>query len=32
MACKLLFWKLKDYQNILLYSPLGHELDIRPLI
>ncbi|GLP42463.1 5-formyltetrahydrofolate cyclo-ligase [Helicobacter pylori] len=24
--------KLKDYQNILLYSPLGHELDIRPLI
>ncbi|KNX46266.1 5-formyltetrahydrofolate cyclo-ligase [Helicobacter pylori] len=32
LACKLLFWKLKDYQNILLYSPLGHELDIRPLI
>ncbi|GAA7639544.1 5-formyltetrahydrofolate cyclo-ligase [Helicobacter pylori] len=32
MACKLLFLKLKDYQNILLYSPLGHELDIRPLI
>ncbi|GAA9593605.1 5-formyltetrahydrofolate cyclo-ligase [Helicobacter pylori] len=32
MACRLLFWKLKDYQNILLYSPLGHELDIRPLI
>ncbi|GAA9918751.1 5-formyltetrahydrofolate cyclo-ligase [Helicobacter pylori] len=24
--------KLKDYQNILLYSPLRHELDIRPLI
>ncbi|WP_121502602.1 5-formyltetrahydrofolate cyclo-ligase [Helicobacter pylori] len=32
LACRLLFWKLKDYQNILLYSPLGHELDIRPLI
>ncbi|WP_075651518.1 5-formyltetrahydrofolate cyclo-ligase [Helicobacter pylori] len=32
LACKLLFWKLKDYQNILLYSPLGHELDVRPLI
>ncbi|GAA7236964.1 5-formyltetrahydrofolate cyclo-ligase [Helicobacter pylori] len=32
MACELLFLKLKDYQNILLYSPLGHELDIRPLI
>ncbi|GHP81249.1 5-formyltetrahydrofolate cyclo-ligase [Helicobacter pylori] len=32
LACKLLFLKLKDYQNILLYSPLGHELDIRPLI
>ncbi|GAA7833359.1 5-formyltetrahydrofolate cyclo-ligase [Helicobacter pylori] len=32
MACELLFWKLKDYQNILLYSPLEHELDIRPLI
>ncbi|GAA9395402.1 5-formyltetrahydrofolate cyclo-ligase [Helicobacter pylori] len=32
MACKLLFWKLKDYQNILLYSPLEHELDIRPLM
>ncbi|GAA7601030.1 5-formyltetrahydrofolate cyclo-ligase [Helicobacter pylori] len=32
LACKLLFWKLKDYQNILLYSPLGHELDIKPLI
>ncbi|MEJ8581231.1 5-formyltetrahydrofolate cyclo-ligase [Helicobacter pylori] len=32
LACKLLFWKLKDYQNILLYSPLGHELDIRSLI
>ncbi|WP_080221276.1 5-formyltetrahydrofolate cyclo-ligase [Helicobacter pylori] len=32
LACKLLFWKLKGYQNILLYSPLGHELDIRSLI
>ncbi|MFP6352214.1 5-formyltetrahydrofolate cyclo-ligase [Helicobacter pylori] len=32
LACKLLFWKLKDYQNILLYSPLRHELDIRSLI
>ncbi|WRE69295.1 5-formyltetrahydrofolate cyclo-ligase [Helicobacter pylori] len=32
LACELLFLKLKDYQNILLYSPLGHELDIRPLI
>ncbi|GAB0051828.1 5-formyltetrahydrofolate cyclo-ligase [Helicobacter pylori] len=32
LACRLLFWKLKDYQNILLYSPLGHELDIRSLI
>ncbi|WP_080218771.1 5-formyltetrahydrofolate cyclo-ligase [Helicobacter pylori] len=32
LACRLLFLKLKDYQNILLYSPLGHELDIRPLI
>ncbi|WRD26606.1 5-formyltetrahydrofolate cyclo-ligase [Helicobacter pylori] len=32
LACKLLFWKLKDYQNILLYSPLWHELDIRSLI
>ncbi|WP_081430797.1 5-formyltetrahydrofolate cyclo-ligase [Helicobacter acinonychis] len=32
LACKLLFLKLKDYQNILLYSPLGHELDIRSLI
>ncbi|AFI06382.1 hypothetical protein HCD_06915 [Helicobacter cetorum MIT 99-5656] len=32
LACRLLFLKLKSYKNILLYSPLEHELDILPLI